>query len=41
MSADWLGLGLGALALLCLLLPPRYDPAILWKERLEGWRRGR
>jgi hypothetical protein len=34
---DWLGITLGVIALVCLLLPPRYDPAIRWKEKQEGW----
>ena len=34
---DWLGYALGAIAVVCLLLPPKYDPAIRWKERQEGW----
>jgi hypothetical protein len=36
---DLLGIALGVFALICLVLPPRYDPAIRWKERLEGWRK--
>lgn len=34
---DWLGIALGLIALVILCLPPRYDPAIRWKERQEGW----
>jgi hypothetical protein len=33
---DWLGYALGAIAIICVLLPPKYDPAIRWKERQEG-----
>jgi hypothetical protein len=34
---DWVGKLLGALAVFFLLVPPRWDPMILWKERLEDW----
>jgi hypothetical protein len=34
---DWLGIALGVIAIICVILPPRYDPAIRWKERQEGW----
>lgn len=34
---DWLGIGLGIIAVILVLLPPKYDPAIRWKERQEGW----
>jgi hypothetical protein len=34
---DWFGIVLGVIAFFCLILPPRYDPAIRWKERQEGW----
>jgi hypothetical protein len=34
-----IGIALGVIALVCLLLPPKWDPAIRWKERLEGWRK--
>jgi hypothetical protein len=34
---DWFGIALGVIAIVCLLLPPKYDPAIRWKERQEGW----
>jgi hypothetical protein len=35
---DDLGIALGIFALICLCLPPKYDPAIRIKEWLEGWR---
>jgi hypothetical protein len=38
-AADYLGIALGLIALICVCLPCRYDPAIRWKERLEGWRK--
>jgi hypothetical protein len=34
---DWLGYALGAIAVILVLLPPKYDPAIRWKQRQEGW----
>ena len=34
---DWLGIILGVIALVCLLLPLRYDPVIRWKEKQEDW----
>jgi hypothetical protein len=34
---DWLGYALGIIAIICVILPPKYDPAIRWKERQEGW----
>jgi hypothetical protein len=34
--ADWVGLLLGGIALVCVLLPCRYDPAIRMKEWLDG-----
>jgi hypothetical protein len=37
--ADWLGTVLGVIAILCVLLPPKYDPAIRWKEHRERARR--
>jgi hypothetical protein len=33
---DWIGIALGVVAVICLLLPPRYDPAIRLREWLEG-----
>jgi hypothetical protein len=33
---DWLGVGLGLVALICVCLPCRYDPAIRLKEWLDG-----
>lgn len=33
---DWLGYALGLAALVCMLLPPRFDPAIRFKEWLES-----
>ena len=36
-SLDIIGLTLGVIALVCLCLPCRYDPAIRWKEHLDGW----
>lgn len=32
---DWLGIGLGVIALICVLLPPKWDPAIRLKEWLD------
>lgn len=32
---DWFSDVLVAIAIVCLLLPPRYDPAIRWKEWME------
>jgi hypothetical protein len=34
---DWVGIAAGVFALICVCLPCRYDPAIRWKEHLEGW----
>jgi hypothetical protein len=34
---DILGYAFGVAAIIFVLLPPRYDPAIRWKE----WREGR
>jgi hypothetical protein len=34
---DWLGYALGAIAVVCLILPPRYDPGIRLKMWMEGW----
>ena len=36
-AMDWWGIVAGAFALICVCLPCKYDPAIRWKERLEGW----
>jgi hypothetical protein len=36
--SDWFGYALGAAAIILMLLPPRLDPAIRWKEWREGWR---
>jgi hypothetical protein len=36
MTVDWLGYGLGIVALVCVVLPPRFDPAIRLKEWLNG-----
>jgi hypothetical protein len=33
---DWFGDLLAVIALVCLLLPPKYDPAIRLKEWMEG-----
>jgi hypothetical protein len=38
--SDWLGIGLGIIALVCVCLPCKWDPAIRWKEWLERDRRG-
>jgi hypothetical protein len=35
-SIEWIGYGLVLLALVCLVLPPRFDPAIRLKEWLDG-----
>lgn len=35
--ADILLYALGVIAIICVILPPRYDPAIRWKEHQEGW----
>lgn len=32
---DYLGIAMGVFALVCLCLPPKYDPAIRWKEWLN------
>jgi hypothetical protein len=32
---DWLGIALGVIAIICVLLPPKYDPAIRLKEWME------
>jgi hypothetical protein len=37
---DW-GLVLGLIALICVCLPCRWDPAIRWKEKLDGWPKDR
>jgi hypothetical protein len=34
---DWWGIALCAVCVVLVCLPPKYDPAIRWKERLEGW----
>jgi hypothetical protein len=34
---DRVGLCFVLIALILVLLPPSLDPAIRWKERLEGW----
>jgi hypothetical protein len=34
--SDWLGIACGVIALVCLCLPPRYDPAIRLKQWMEG-----
>ena len=34
---DEFGLILGFVALMIVILPPKYDPMIKWKEHLEGW----
>jgi hypothetical protein len=34
---DWLGYALGVIAVILILLPPRHDPAIRWKERQDDW----
>ena len=36
---DWLGYALIAGAVVLVVLPPKYDPAIRWKERNEAKRR--
>jgi hypothetical protein len=33
----WWGYALGLIARVCVILPPKYDPAIRLKEWLEGW----
>lgn len=33
--SDWFGIVLGVLALICVCLPCRYDPAIRFKEWLD------
>ena len=37
---DYVGIALGVFALVCVLLPPKYDPAIRLQEWLEGWSDG-
>jgi hypothetical protein len=37
--SDWFGVALGVIAVVIVLLPPKWDPAIRWKERLEGWKK--
>lgn len=32
---DWLGVALVVVCVILVLLPPRYDPAIRWKERYD------
>jgi hypothetical protein len=34
---DKLGIVMGLIALVCVLLPCKYDPAIRLKEWFEGW----
>jgi hypothetical protein len=39
----WAGVGIGsaigaAVVAVLIFLPPKWDPAIRWKERQEGWR---
>jgi hypothetical protein len=36
---DWFGYALIAVCVVLVLLPPKWDPAIRWKERLEGWKK--
>jgi hypothetical protein len=33
---DWLGIALGIVAIICVVLPPRWDPAIRIKEWLDA-----
>jgi hypothetical protein len=35
MIVDWIGWALGIVALICIVLPPKYDPAIRLKEWLD------
>lgn len=35
---DWLGYVFGAIAIVCLVSPPRLDPAIRWKIWFEARR---
>lgn len=35
----WLGYALVAVVVVLAVLPPKYDPAIRWKERNEAKRR--
>jgi hypothetical protein len=35
--SDWFGYLLGLIVVVIVLLPPKWDPAIRWKERQEGW----
>jgi hypothetical protein len=37
LTMDDVGYLLGIIAIICLLLPPKYDPVIKWKEHQEGW----
>jgi hypothetical protein len=32
---DWLGYAFGVIAIICIVLPPKYDPAIRWKKHQE------
>jgi hypothetical protein len=34
---DWLGYALGVIAVILILLPPKYDRALWWKGRQDGW----
>ena len=34
---EWIGYALGVVALVCLLLPPAYDPAIRLKAWMHVW----
>lgn len=38
---DWLGYALIAVVVVLVVLPPKYDPAIRWKERNEAKRRAK
>ena len=38
---DWLGYALIAVVVVLVVLPPKYDPAIRWKERNEAKHRNR
>lgn len=35
---EWFTAGLCFLVAALVLAPPKYDPAVLWKVRQEGWR---
>jgi hypothetical protein len=37
--SDWLGYALGIVAIICVILPPRWDPAIRIKEALDADKR--